>query len=91
MDENSFIVMKGFRKTKFKTPDQAMFDILNNALDRPDNRVEVEYHQQWKTIFKAQDLGYLDEYLEITVAGMAHYSELTFKYGASIIKGELIR
>lgn len=38
-------------------------------------RIEVDYEQQWKTFFKGQRLGYIDDRGFITAAGRAALSK----------------
>ena len=44
-----------------------MYRLLNAASDA--GMVAVDYHQQWRTFFKAQALGYVNEDGYLTEAG----------------------
>lgn len=60
---------RGKWAAKRSTPNERMFRLLKDGEKR--DRVEVEYHQQWATFFKAVRLGYITDQGQYTESGRA--------------------
>lgn len=54
-----------------RTPMHRLLADCNNSAS---GMVEVDYEQQWRTLVKAQRLGYLDDHQRLTDAGKAFIS-----------------
>lgn len=58
------------------TPRSPLVRLLQKGQDGHPGHVEVYYHQQWRTLFKAQRQGYLDQDANLTDKARALLAEL---------------
>lgn len=55
-----------------------MLRLLQDCVS-PDGSVQPDYEQQFRTLFKAQRLGYVDDNFRITDSGKAFAAESTYR------------
>jgi hypothetical protein len=63
---------RGIKRPRYIAPSDTrspMLRLLQDGIHGPDGLVEVNYAEQWRTVFKAQRLGLVDSDCRITDAG----------------------